>query len=286
MYGVDEPMINEETFIRGIRRRVRNNWDIVICITGEEGCGKSTLAQILGFKLDKHFDQIKNIVYIPTPDNIKKTFNLLPPYSVFLIDEATEVFYKMDFMKDFQKTLVKMYKRERKQNKITILCLPSFIDLTKPMRNDRVKIWIHIFKRGLAGIFVKHPSLNNEDPWMLKDYVASFAKKFSRRKSIDISPEDILDHASKMPIFWDEIKFLELSEEKQKIYEEQGRIQRDKFYAEEENKEITSVSAMRKHISKKLNKIGWTQKEIAELLGVERSSVTRYVSEKKDFVNL
>lgn len=271
-------MINEKDFIGGIKKRVRNDWDIVICITGEEGSGKSTLAQILGFKLDKNFDQTKNIVYIPTPDNIKKIFNELKPYSVLLIDEASEVFYKMDFMKDFQKTLVKMYKRERKQNKITLLCLPSFIDLTKSMRNDRVKIWIHVFKRGLAGIFVKYPSLNNADPWMLKHYESSFAKKFARRKSVDISPENILDHASKMSTYWDEFEFMQLSPERQAIYEEQGRIHRDKFYAEEENKEITSIAAMRKHISKKLKLIGWTQKETAELLGVERSTVAKYTS--------
>ena len=142
-------------FIDAIKKRVRADWDIMIVITGEVGCGKSTLGQILGFRLDDLFDQTKNIVYIPTTESMISTFNAIDRYQVFMLDEALELFYKMDFMKEYQKTLIKLYARERKQNKISILCLPAFTDLTKQLRDKRVKIWIHIIERGFGLIFTK-----------------------------------------------------------------------------------------------------------------------------------
>ena len=268
-------------WIEAIKKRVRNDFDIVICVTGEEGIGKSTLAMQMGFLLDDKFDIKKNVCFVPTPENVKKQFGEIDRYGCLVIDEGTEVFYKLDWMTSFQKTLVKMFKRERKQNKIVIICLPAFMDLTKSMRNDRVKLWFHVFKRGLAGIFTKHPSqLFSDDPWMLSDNAKTFQKVFGRRKAPDVDPNDLLTAASRLKTFWMDFEFRNLKKKNHDIYAEQSRIQRDAFYADEEKRKANHTAAdVRRNVARKLHSKGFTGIEIAEILSVSQGLVSGYIND-------
>lgn len=222
-------------FIDMIKKRVRNDWDAMIVITGEHGVGKSTCMQILGFGLDENFDQEKNISYIPTARNITEKFNGLNQYQVMGIDEAMEVMFKQDFMKDFQKTLIKMYARERKQNKITIMCIPSFADLNKSFRNNRVKYWIYIVERGHGIIMCRPQTPYSEDAWNLKSLDKDFFLLLERKRATNLMPDDIVDSLKKTPYFIDEFYFEDLPNDKKEIYQRCVKEQRDIFYATEEN---------------------------------------------------
>lgn len=232
-------MNHEHLLIKNIKKRVHQDSDIVILITGDEGTGKSTLMQVLGFNLDTNFDQIKNIAYIPSPESIIKKFNELKPFSVFGIDEGTEVFYKMDFMKSFQTMLVKMYKRERKQNKISIICMPTINDLTGALKNSRVRLWIHIVERGIGVIMCRSPSPYAKDPWDLQLHDQDFRKKFIKKKYASITTNDLLVFLESRKTYLDTIEWAPLSQKKFEIYRQQGGLERKKYY-EEHQKNIDS----------------------------------------------
>ena len=116
-----------KTLARLIRKRLREDWDVVIAVTGQEGCGKSTLAIELGMAVDKNFDLEQNIIYIPDYKLIaKKITEELKKYSVLIIDEAIKTMYKRRWQARAQIFLNQLYSICRKQNIATILCMPSF----------------------------------------------------------------------------------------------------------------------------------------------------------------
>ena len=114
-----------------IKRRLRKNWDIVLAISGEEGVGKSSLALWLGYLVDKRFDLLKNVAYLPTPQEIRDKFYHLDRFQILIIDEAIRSLHKYGWMEKLQRMLLEMYATERKQNKCSIMCIPRFKDLSE-----------------------------------------------------------------------------------------------------------------------------------------------------------
>ena len=181
-----------------IRRRLRQDWDIVIAITGEEGSGKSTLGMLLGGLIDKRFDFEKNVSFLPDSEEITKQFTSLKKYQCYVIDEAIRALYKMNFMSNLQQSLVQMWATERFQNKATIMIIPRFRDLTENFRNHRVKIWIHVLTRGHAVVYVRDDDPHNSDPWLF-DYMMKYKQKaFGRRNIAAIDIERRLKTEQKM----------------------------------------------------------------------------------------
>ena len=267
-----------------IKNHVHNDWDMIILITGTEGSGKSVLSQTIGFEIDDNFDQIKNISYIPDSDEIIKKFNSLKQYSYFSIDEGAEIFYKMDFMKAYQTTLVKMYKRERKQNKITGICIPKITDLTRAMRDDRVKLWIHCVSRGRGVVMVKNPSPFCKDPWGIETSDKSFEKQFARKNYAEIDNESLIFFLRKSKMFLMELTWDDLSDERKEIYNHQVKIERDAYYkrVEEETGQVDANNKWRnawQGLAIHLRANGMTKKKIGELSGksISYDSVKKYV---------
>src|SRR4030042_1078041 len=78
-----------------LRKHVREDRDAVICVTGGEGVGKSNLALKLAQKLDDNFTIIRNMLLNPkAADFYEKLVNELPKYSVIVLDEGMQMFYK------------------------------------------------------------------------------------------------------------------------------------------------------------------------------------------------
>jgi len=221
-------------FTENIMKRVRNDWDAMIVITGDHGVGKSTLMQQFGFEMDAKFDQKVNISYIPTVESIIQKFNALDKYQVFGIDEAMEVMYKNDFMKGFQKAIIKMYARERKQNKITIMCIPSFADLSKTFRNSRVKYWIYVAERGHGVILCRPMTPYSEDAWNLKLLNKQFEGIISKKRVQNITAEEVIKSLKTTPYFIEEFWFTDLSDDKKEIYHQCVTEERDMFYKSNE----------------------------------------------------
>lgn len=256
-------------------RRVRNDWDAMIVITGDHGVGKSTLMQQFGFEMDAKFDQKINISYIPTVESIIQKFNALDKFQVFGIDEAMEVMYKNDFMKGFQKALIKMYARERKQNKITIMCIPSFADLSKTFRNTRVKYWVYIAERGHGVLMCRPQTPYSEDAWNLKLLNKDFDDIIRNKKVHNITANEVLGSLKKTPYFVEEFWFSDLNADKKEIYHKCVTEERDRFYATEE---VEKMSRDRRRLLKCINELhyvhNYNQPKLALLLGCDQSTVS------------
>lgn len=159
-------------------RRVKKDKDAVIALTGDEGEGKSTLAlHIIQETLRLHHKTEEEIletindyvIYSPNKEEVKKRIIGLPKYMPVSADEAIKILYKLNWGTEIQKYLNMLYAICRKENKITILCMPRFIDFNEFFRNHRIKFWIHILERGRAVMFSKDWSPFSKDPWWLDE---------------------------------------------------------------------------------------------------------------------
>jgi hypothetical protein len=210
-------------FAELVNERLNNDYDLVVAITGEEGIGKSTLAIQLGLRIDKDFDLVKNIAYLPDEREIEDKFHNLQPRQCFVIDEAIRVFYKLRWMDKFQIRLNQMYMTERWQNKCTLLLIPRFTDLNEAFRNHRVNVWIHVIDRGVALVFKKiSENIFSSDPWKMKENDKLLDKYLIKTKKLfGVELNEYIEFLSKnTPNFVTALEFDDLDEDIKYKYRE------------------------------------------------------------------
>lgn len=153
-----------EKLAKLIRKRLRNDKDIVIAVTGDEGEGKSRFTIELAKMIDPRFDVKKNIAYRGRKE-IEEKFNSLPKYSVLDIDEAIKDFFSRNAMTLDNKKLVQLFSIIREKNIVTFLLLPNFWNLDPYYRNHRIRIWIHLTKQGHVLVLKKSINQFTFDKW-------------------------------------------------------------------------------------------------------------------------
>ncbi len=227
-------MISLKRFGEYIAERLRKDWDVVIAITGEEGSGKSSLMIQLGKLIDKKFNLRRNVSFIPRANELAKQFNDIPEYSFLGVDEAVRALHKFDWMTNVQQTLLKLYATERYQHKSTCVVLPRFRDLTENFRNHRVKIRIFIIKRGLAVVHLINPNEYVKDPWHMDENLQTTERTLQRKKTIGISPEDLLRAERKTKTYWFDFEFPDLDPKVKEEYQALRKESRDKIDYEDQ----------------------------------------------------
>jgi len=267
-----------KTIVKLIKKRLQDDRDLVIAITGEERTGKSTLAIQLGMAIDPNFDLEKNVTYMPTAKEIQKEFSALPKGSAYIIDEAALVMHKHDWMTNLQKMINKMYITKGYLNICTILCIPRFTDLTEYFRNHRVKLWIHILKRGHAFVYARDEDRTSADPWHIQLTRSYKGKIFGWKKLIDRSFDKILEIERKCINYVTDFEFGDLPEDIKKRYNELKRKAHEKEDDTEEDEE--NVKRLRTiYFNRLINfckeKNSLTDAQIAEIIGSCRSLVTK-----------
>lgn len=276
---------NFEEFVKAIKSRLKHDSDLVMAITGEEGIGKSTLEIHTAMAVDENFDLDKNIAYMPTYQHMREKFNSLPQYSAFGVDEAIKVLHKQEWMTRLQRGIVHLYATERKQNKCSVICIPRFRDLNENFRNHRVKVWIHILKRGFAVAYLKDPDPHIQDPWNMKESYYIKQKVYGRRDISDRNIDTKLRAEAKTPNYWFDFEFPDLDKETKRNYIKLREHYR-KLYKEEEEEDISSVietkttwlSNIIKHF---VNEESRKVKEMAEISGMSERSVYNYLKTRK-----
>ena len=284
---IDRENLDKElvAFTNLIRRRLRQDWDIVIAITGEEGSGKSTLGMLLAGLIDRRFRFDKNVSFLPDATEITREFRGLKKYQCYVIDEAIRALYKMNFMSNLQQTLVQMWATERFQNKATIMIIPRFRDLTENFRNHRVKIWIHVMTRGKAVVYVRDDDPHTSDPWLF-DYMQKYKEKAFGKKSIaTIDIDRKLKAERRMKNYLFDFEFPDLDPIDKNEYNYMKHQSRIEFLDQEKEREKGAEGKMATQnreardwlIYKMINKFGKGQKkemmdEICEKLSLSKAT--------------
>lgn len=161
-------MPNVKIELSTIGKLIKHIWaqsgDILICVSGDEGSSKSTLAYWLAVMAQKDFD-IKTQMAYTGRLGIKLMLEL-PPQSVCWMDE--NLFYKRDHAKKENKAANIILQRVRYKKRLYIICSPRLGDLDEYIRNHRVKLWFRVLSRGEAEVLIP---VKKEigDPWNLEE---------------------------------------------------------------------------------------------------------------------
>lgn len=189
----------------------KNNRDMVIAVTGYEGFGKSSFSAEFGFEADPNFDLVKNVLYTPDADSTRDKIVNLPKFSVVDVDEALKILHKQNRFDKSQKYINDVYGLGRKENKISLLNMPLFVDFNKYFREHRIFYWVYILEQGVGVIFAKDWSPFAKDPWWIDENMRIMKKARGRRGITTFSTEERLNILSKSlnyvgHIFFDPLK--------------------------------------------------------------------------------
>lgn len=214
----------------------KNKKDCVLCITGMTGEGKSVIACEIAKKYDKRFEYERNLIY--SRAELKEKIETLPP-SAFIIDEAINVLYKREWNKSAQKDLVKLLNICRSKGHLLIFVQPVFNDLDKDVRNERVRLWIYVLKRGIGIVFRPIRTLSGSvDPFKLDDN-NKLVKKFAKKMD---SFTGTLEGSYRSENFLSFIRWNNMPEEEYELYE---KVKDEKKYADEVEELFTRKDAER-----------------------------------------
>jgi len=133
---------------------LKEEYDLVILVVGDEGEGKSTLALQLAQIFDKNFNV--NHVYFEKSDIRRFLRNIEKDRKgrVHIFDEGEKFFEKLETNSTMYKVFNSYLKSHRALQQFYIVCSPDFELSSRFLR--RVDIVIVIPKRGLAYLYTKN----------------------------------------------------------------------------------------------------------------------------------
>ncbi|MEM3859286.1 MAG: hypothetical protein QW478_07750 [Candidatus Micrarchaeaceae archaeon] len=214
-----------ETVDNLIVRRINKNYDAVVAYTGYEGTGKSTMSIEMGMdigkKLGNKLDLEANVLYNPTYDSLIRKVQLVPFKSPVIVDEAIKTMYSRNWGQKDQRKLNTIFATIRERNLFVALNIPAFAELDSFFKNFRVLLWIHIFARGIAGLFVKDPNPFTTDPFNIRK---SYKIIDEQIKKTNFNVQDIIELLrDNVPNFVTSIRFNPLPPKIEARYKELKR---------------------------------------------------------------
>lgn len=280
------PIINVLRMCFKIRKRVRANNDIVMCIYGDEGVGKSTLGILLSILLmmKKTFSFINNVAWTSNPEEIIKKVKKMPKGSVLLLDEAIKFLEKQEWRKST--FIKKLFNVIRGRNLIIILVLPRLIDLTEYFRNHRVLLSIYCYWRGFGILTMKSRIPNVQDPFYIKYNNWLLSKYLENNENND--EITIMQAFEEMKGFKGFLNYPNLPDDVYKVYEKfklhydllnlsDGQEQDDTIEGKQNTLLAKSIVALKEG--------GMSMGKIAEQLGTTVNRVKYYVYNFKGELN-
>lgn len=200
------------TLCKTIVKRVKEDYDCVVAITGEEGTSKSTCANQIGFNTDKNYSLENNVLYSPSKKLLEEKIKSLPRFSTINGDEAIKILNKLLWHQPRQIFLNMFYRLCRQENQTSLMVMPRFKEFNEGFRNHRIKIWIHILDRGIGVVFIKDPSAFAKDPWWFDENQKIIDKYRTGRKLIDLTLKDYMKAYSQSKNYMGLITFPDLIE--------------------------------------------------------------------------
>ena len=289
----DEYITIEELGKRFVKRANQDR-DATIAITGYEGEGKSTAGVGLMISVlkenGKTDDEIKEnfnnyMVYSPNKEELEKKIKNGEKYMPVNSDEAIKALYKLNWASPDQKFLNVLYALCRKENKISIFCMPRFTDLGEYFRNHRIMYWIHVLDRGVGVLMVKDWNPFTRDPWHLVENEKLLAgSKYRKTKIIDYDVADKIRMLQKTTNFVSIVKFDDLAKDIKKIY-----LEGKEKYGYENMDQVKSVVGINAKVERltgqveksvrALKELGFSQGKIAQTLNIGKTKVAGILNE-------
>lgn len=226
-------VLTPEELIKILKTRVKKDWDAVIGITGEEGSSKSTLASWLvyqgciydGMTEDEALDKfVEYTIFSPNKERVQEQITKSTRYSVVNADEAIKILYKQNWATPIQKFLNMFYALCRQENKISILCMPRFLDFNEFFRNHRIKFWIHVLDRGVGVMFERDWFPASADPWFLKHASKMNEDMYKRKHTSDFNLDEKIAALSRLKNFVGIVRFDDLPTKLKNAYKK-GKAQ-------------------------------------------------------------
>jgi len=133
---------NHKLLLDHLLEAVDNNWDGVSLIDGMEGAGKSNIAFISAFYVDKTFN-LDRIVF--TPDQFEEAVDNAKPGEAIVWDEFITAGMSTDFMSEVQKTLVKKMTMIRKKRLLIFWVMPYYFMVGRYFAVARSRFLLHAY---------------------------------------------------------------------------------------------------------------------------------------------
>lgn len=136
--------MTKEQLTKVKNRVLRNDRDFVCVIDGEEGSGKSVLAQQLAAYIDPTFN-IDRIVF--NSDDFIKVIKdpKTKPGSAIVLDEAFSAANNRASLSEVNRSMIGVATEMRQKNLIVFMLLPSFFDLDKYFALWRCRALFHVY---------------------------------------------------------------------------------------------------------------------------------------------
>ncbi len=169
---------------------IRKDYDMVIVVDGEEGCGKSTLAMQMAHYCDPSLT-LERVVF--TPSEFRKAITTAKKYQAVVYDEAYTGLSSRATMSMINRTLISMLAEIRQRNLFVFVVMPCFFDLDKYVSLWRSRILIHVYTKGFErGRFAFYNKDKKKALYMLGKKYYSYSKpkfdfigRFSKQYVID-----------------------------------------------------------------------------------------------------
>lgn len=134
---------------------LKKDWDMVICIDGMEGSGKSVITQQIAYYCDPTLT-VDRITF--TPKEFRDAILNAKKYQAIVYDEAYTGLSSRSAMSGVNKALVSMLAEIRQKNLFVFVVMPTFFDLDKYVAVWRSRALIHVytkqgFERGRFAFF-------------------------------------------------------------------------------------------------------------------------------------
>jgi ribosomal protein S13 len=159
---------NRLLLVRRLRKRLRNDKDAIVVLTGERGIGKTVCAHCLARGVSEKFDMRSHTLFDPEVERLKDIIYKFPKYSATVVDELIRIGYRRNWASVGNKLLIELYNLCRYQNQTSFLCIPNFNDIDKDLQ-DNVTLWVHVVDRGTAVVFKSDQNPFVADKWHLRE---------------------------------------------------------------------------------------------------------------------
>jgi len=137
------------------KRVIKKDWDMVFCVDGYEGSGKSVLAQQIAKYCDPTLD-ISRIAF--TPKEFIDAINKAGKYQAVIYDEAYGGMSSRAAMSEVNRSLMSVLAEIRQKNLFVLVVMPCFFEMDKYAAVWRSRALIHVytgddFKRGFFSFY-------------------------------------------------------------------------------------------------------------------------------------